>query len=1265
LEKPPRTGPEPRQTLAGESGEVQIPAEPPVVFSLGDYELVQKIARGGMGVVYRAWQKRLRRSVALKMILSGQLASEEEVERFYAGARAAAQLDHPGIVPVFEVGEHDGRHYLSMGLVEGGTLAARVRQGPLPGKEAASLVKQVAEAVGYAHHQGVIHRDLKPGNVLLDREGQAKVTDFGLARMVHEHSDLSRTGQVIGTPSYMAPEQAAGKVHEVGPLADVYALGALLYCLVTGRPPFQAASVVETLRQVMEQEPLPPRQLNPEVERDLETICLKCLQKDPGRRYAGARDVAGELGRFLAKEPIRARPVGTAERTWRWCRRNPAVATLAGLVAFLLVTGTVVSSFFAIQTSRYAKRLEEEVLQSNCRRYVAEFRQAHQAWREGQIPLVEQLLKAQEPDKPEARDLRGFEWYYLKRLCRLELRTLGGHQGTVWRLAFSRDGRRLASACWDHTVKIWDPATGHDVCTLRGHEKEVYGVAFSPDGRQVASAGADQTVRVWDADFGRELLVLRDPPAPFMSVAFSADGCRLAAVAGQLNQSGRAQPGEVLLWNSQTGKQICTLHGHSHLVTDVAFSPDGGRLATASLDGSVKVWDTATGQEAFALRGHQQGVWCVAFSPDGHRLVSGGDDGTARVWETGRGKVGVALRGHTAPVYAVAFSPDGGSVASASQDCTVKVWNPNTQMELVTLRGHAGPVYGVAFSPDGWRLASAGEDRTAKVWSIANHEALTLIGDTSATCCVAFCPDGRRLASGGSDRTIRIWDAATGVELLTLRGHSGWVNSLVISSDGRWLASASKDRTIKLWDLETGRELLTFSGHAGEVKALAFDPGANRLASASEDRTVKLWDLSTNRELLTIQGHQSGVNNVAFSPDGLRVASASGDLGPDGRPMPGEVKIWDAVTGTELIALPPQADPIEVLAFSPDGRRLAIGGKDGTMLVWDLALGQEVFRPRGHSNAVRSLAFSPDGRRLASGSDDATVRLWDTATGQELLTLHGHQASVASVSFSPDGRRLASSGHDGAVKLWEATEPTAEETEIREARTALEHAFSRKMPLEQGIAGLQAEHLNDSVRRRVLALVGPYREQRVRRQAEALVENFYSEYCGKPEVVRAIRREHTLSDALRQQALAVADRWVPDPETYHFRSRAIVSRPGEKPPAYALAARQAEAACRLVPENASYVTTLGMAQYRTADYPKAIETLTRASQLNAASGAAHPADLAFLAMAHHQLGQRDQAKQALRQLREVMHQPQWANLDDAQAFLREAEATLQLPTRGK
>ena len=427
-------------------------AEPVRIRYFGDYEIMSEIARGGMGVVFLARQMSLNRPVALKMILAGQLANETDVKRFYTEAEAAANLDHPGIVPIFEVGQHEGQHYFSMGFVEGQSLSQRLASGPLPPREAAALMAKVADAIEYAHQCGVIHRDLKPGNILLDQKGNPRVTDFGLARKIQGDSGLTGSGQIMGTPSYMPPEQAGGRRGEVGPAADVYALGATLYCAVTGRPPFQAATAMDTVIQVLSDEPVPPRRLNASIPRNLETICLKCLEKEPGQRYASAAALAADLRRFLTGEPIAARPVTRLERLAKWARRKPtlAAAYTLGLLAVLLggLGGTAVWQWRAAQRAQAeAERQREKFERFD---YGRTIQVAHQEWRDNDVPATVALL-----DSTRA-DLRGWEWRYVNRLCHSDLLTLRGHTSGVRSASFSPDGSRVVTASDDGTAKVWD-----------------------------------------------------------------------------------------------------------------------------------------------------------------------------------------------------------------------------------------------------------------------------------------------------------------------------------------------------------------------------------------------------------------------------------------------------------------------------------------------------------------------------------------------------------------------------------------------------------------------------------------------------------------------------------------------------------------------------------------------------------------------------------------------------------------------------------------
>ena len=1030
------------------------------------YEILDELGRGGMGVVYKARHLKLGRVVALKMILAGGHAGRQDLDRFQTEAEAVARLQHPGIVQIHEVGEHEGLPYLSLEYVAAGSLAAKLHGNPWPAPRAAELVEQLARAVDHAHQAGIVHRDLKPGNVLLAADGTPKVTDFGLAKKLDAAADATRTGAVMGTPSYMAPEQAQGRTRDVGPAADVYALGAVLYELLTGRPPFKGATTLETLAQVVAHEPVPPSHLAT-VPHDLETVCMKCLRKEAGKRYGSAAELADDLRRFRASEPIRARPVGAAERAVKWVKRHPGVAaSLAGLVvviavSLLALTGLWVraegrrdeavkargeadeSARLATAEAQRATTAEEKAKEEahnatvardladkrrqadRLQRYIASMSLAQQAWSGRAVRRLKMLLDREAPKEDEA-DLRSFEWYYLARLVEGSRVTLKGHADTVTAVAFSPEGQRLASASLDRTVKIWELATGLEIRTLKGHADGVVGVIFSPDGQRVGSCGRDGEVKVWEVSSGKVLFTLTDQTPTKGAMAFSPDG-KSFAVGGNRT---------VTIRDASGGAKEFTFRGHTAPVTAVAFSADGKQVASAGAAEAVRVWEPDGGKEIANVPLNRGRLTRLGYRGDGVLLLEFAN-GALIILALQTRERRVAFEGYgTDQGWPSAPSPDGRLVTHLAPAETVRVWERLGNQEAFALRGHTAPITHVAFSAGGERIATASQDHTVRVWTaLFGQENLVFPGHTAPVNAVAYSPDGHTLATASADGTLRLREADTGQEVLILGGHAltpvpgrrpdgtfyplGGVTAIAYSRDGKRLASGGADGTVLVRDPETGRQLLAIKpGHRGPVTGVAFRPDGKLLATSSWDRTVCVWDAATGRKLHTLTGHEREVMSVAFSPDGKRLASGSWDR---------TVRVWDPEKGTEVKKLTGRVLQYDSVAFSPDGKLLAASSNSfdvsGEVTVFETATGIEKMTLKGHIYGVYQVAFSPKGHRIATAGCEGAAKVWETETGEELLTFQPTSEKLHCLAWSPDGRRIALGSRHAAVYVLDATIP--------------------------------------------------------------------------------------------------------------------------------------------------------------------------------------------------------------------------------------------------
>jgi WD40 repeat protein/serine/threonine protein kinase len=1104
----------------------------------------------------------------------------------------------------------------------------------------ASIGVQVAEALEYAHKQGIKHRDIKPSNLLLDTQGTVWVTDFGLAK-ADDQQNLTHTGDILGTLRYMPPEAFEGRSDV---RSDVYSLGLTLYELLAFRPAFAEKERNRLIKQVTHEEPARLRKLNRSVPRDLETIVHKASDREPGRRYQTAADLAADLQRFLNDEPIQARRVSAWRRAVLWARRRPAAAALllvSGLAALALV-GVGVALFFNVRLQEAfdeADRLRQA--EAGARNQEAQARKqleqlqyahfidrAHTGLRDGNLGQVEALLEACRVEQ------RHWEWQYLKRQRDTALRTFEGFYPAEAEVtlnwgtrAFSLDEARIAIANTDGTVKVCDATTGREMLTLQSPTARLLAVTFSPDGTRLASIGSDHTIRIWNATTRQEPVSLTGHTTKISCVFFSPDGRRLASTAWHEEC--------VRIWDVATGQPLFpplkaptkSAKGFPGAVGNIAFSPDGARLASTIRDGSIYIWDVNTGRLIRTLQGDTFEIWGLAFSPDGTRLASGGHDHTVKIWDVdpGRAQGGdsplLTFRDHSNWLTSVAFSPDGARVASASADGVIKIWMAATGEERVSLTTDAGVISKLAYSLDGARLISEANINSVgrgalKVWdTTTDPKARILARHQGQSFHGVLSPDGKRFAFSNfdsPDAKATVLDTTTGQVLHTLKGHSPNLHKIAFSPDGRRIATTGGDKTVKLWDAETGQEICTFDTGNREIhsavipSAVAFSPIGNRIAMTRSDNLVSLWDLTTDREVLQLKGHQdnivnntNSIVNITYSPDGRFI----GTLGHGAS----VVRVWDAQTGKELHCLQGHASLIGGIAFSPDAKWLASASLDQTVKLWDVATGALLRTFKGHSFMVLSVAFTPDGKRLASAGQDGTVKIWDPALEAEaLLTLHFHTGEAAQVTFSPDGGQLYLATGERVIQVFDARPLTPEITAEREALGLLEYLFTKPL-------------------------------------------------C-KADVIEHLRHSPTITAPARQLALELVERYheETDPELYYQSSWALLRQTYLNRVQYDFALRQARTACERAPKNGRYQTALGVAQYRTGQYEAARTTLKQRDN-------GTPEVLAFLAMAQHRAGQHPDARTTLEQLLQTMNQPEWSRNAEALGFVREAEALLRGP----
>ena len=1052
-----------RQTLVG---------RPQRQVSEQKYIIAGEVGRGGMGIILNALDTDIRRQVAMKVISGGSGAPKESIERFVEEVQVQGQLEHPHICPVHELGtDVQGRVYFTMKMVKGSSLAEMVKQetetpvsaDPRRLTDILGTFLKICDGLAYAHSKGVIHRDLKPGNIMVGDFGEVYVMDWGLARIMGhadgrkeglvitdraEDRDTMKTmsGSVVGTPAYMPPEQARGLVDEMDERSDIYSLGALLYELLTTAPPFTGRTPWDILERVCGEDSVSPSLKAPEREipPELDAVVLKCLAKDREERYQSVQELKDEIALFLAGRPIGAMEYNLWQVFHKWVGRNRVLASSIVAILLVIITSVAVSH---VRIRNQMKIAQVERDKAEAARSLAEEQQ--------QIALKnEQVAKAAQAEEQRQRTIA-------------ELRERDANEklvdSLVHRGKFLEDNRMLSQAMADYTeakriitesaldchpyinLRIWkikhgSPGYYEVFSTLKKHHSAVTSLGFSPDGTLLVSGSDDNTVLLWDWQKKSPRTWFSVPgetdtfPTDVRDVAFSPDGRQVAAAS---------EDNTVRLWDLERN-ETSILGKHGAEAYCLAFRPDGKFLASGGRDNMVRLWSLKSRRLADVLideklrylpkdaceSSHQRSVWAVAFHPDGRHLASGSVDKKVKVWDLSITSVIREFGDHGDDICSLAFSPDGKWLASGAKDHIIKCrqWRePDWEEKLVTFAGHGDTVNALAFHPDGDVLFSGSNDSTVRVWD-TKHKfenklvvpsgtgtgALSVLrGHSDEVLALAVSPDGTVLASGSEDDTVKLWRSDHKVD--TLHTHFLKITQAVFSPDGNLLAYGTEQEipcSINLLDTGTGKYIGSLMWHQNGVLAVAFSPDGRLLVSGGKDDLVKLWDVKHRTCLATFDDHaadKSNVNAVAFSPDGSVFVSGSDDQ---------TIRIYSTSEKKRIAVFTDTEGCVESIAFSRDGSTLAAGVKDGHIRFWDMAEKKRSGKIQAHDNRIASVVFSPDGKLLASGSFDNTIKLWSVETKTCLGILRGHLGKVFSVSFHPDGNLLASGSVDKTIKLW-------------------------------------------------------------------------------------------------------------------------------------------------------------------------------------------------------------------------------------------------------